>query len=204
MKQLTNEEICNVHSLLNRKDSAYFSFIDLITLTSEGIYQSEIKACGYLILIPLNGAILLNLNGFRWVIEKNQSFIYFFDVEDRFSIQSKNNMSEFISIFKHHPKRILKKSLISSPIQEKEKLFKLVRTDFFSLFLGKYNWYRNDELPLKNINRIWWCGALSGSFIFNEKYLEEYNSIVTRENSSIKISALSPDSMFIALDFLVE
>ena len=76
-RNLFENKYIRINALNDDNSISDFAFIDDVAVNGQGTYQKVIKESGYLILLPLMNNIRLNMNGFNWKIEVNQSFIYF-------------------------------------------------------------------------------------------------------------------------------
>ncbi len=128
------------------------------------------------------------------------------DPNQGFSIEGSSRLenSELIVGFLHQPYGVLKESLKPKPIMNLNKFYPVIRTINFNVFLGKYEWNKKDELPLKNKTRYWWCSSILGGFIVDEQYVEESDSILFKHDQLIKFSSLSEEGLFLAIDFTNE
>ena len=96
-RNLFENKFIRIHALNDTNPILDFAFIDDVALSGMGTYQKVIKESGYIILMPLLNNIRLNMNGFNWKIEVNQSFVYY--LEKGTIIEIEGDLSHDFSYF---------------------------------------------------------------------------------------------------------
>ena len=172
-------------------------------MNGQGTYQKVIKESGYLILLPLMNNIRLNMNGFNWKIEVNQSFIYYLekgtiiDIEGEYS----NDYSYFYSLFLVKEKQRIAKMIVPIDFERENRLEKIIRHDLFNVFLGKFDLRRESEIPMKKADRNWLIISLTGIFEIHNRLIESRDLLEIKSDEHVEFESLSENSLLMVIDY---
>jgi len=186
-RNLFENKYIRINALNDDNSISDFAFIDDVAVNGQGTYQKVIKESGYLILLPLMNNIRLNMNGFNWKIEVNQSFIYYLekgtiiDIEGEYS----NDYSYFYSLFLVKEKQQIAKMIVPIDFERENRLEKIIRHDLFNVFLGKFDLRRESEIPMKIHNRL----------------IESRDLLEIKSDEHVEFESLSENSLLMVIDY---
>ncbi|HAD80564.1 hypothetical protein [Empedobacter sp.] len=202
-RNLFENKYIRINALNDDNSISDFAFIDDVAVNGQGTYQKVIKESGYLILLPLMNNIRLNMNGFNWKIEVNQSFIYYLekgtiiDIEGEFS----NDYSYFYSLFLVKEKQQIAKMIVPIDFERENRLEKIIRHDLFNVFLGKFDLRRESEIPMKKVERNWLVISLTGIFEIHNRLIESRDLLEIKSDEHIEFESLSENSLLMVIDY---
>ena len=81
------KDILRVKSFKEIIHNSSFSFVEEIRINQNGYYQKKVIENGYLILFTLENDIRLDMNGYKWKLDSNQTFVYYLAEGNEFSIE---------------------------------------------------------------------------------------------------------------------
>ena len=202
-RNLFENKYIRINALNDDNSISDFAFIDDVAVNGQGTYQKVIKESGYLILLPLMNNIRLNMNGFNWKIEVNQSFIYYLekgtiiDIEGEYS----NDYSYFYSLFLVKEKQQIAKMIVPIDFERENRLEKIIRHDLFNVFLGKFDLRRESEIPFKRNERSWLIISLTGIFEVHNRLIESRDLLQIRSDENVEFESLSENSLLMVIDY---
>ncbi|MDM1298355.1 hypothetical protein HXZ94_07545 [Empedobacter falsenii] len=202
-RNLFENKYIRINALNDDNSISDFAFIDDVAVNGQGTYQKVIKESGYLILLPLMNNIRLNMNGFNWKIEVNQSFIYYLekgtiiDIEGEYS----NDYSYFYSLFLVKEKQQIAKMIVPIDFERENRLEKIIRHDLFNVFLGKFDLRRESEIPMKKIERNWLVISLTGIFEIHNRLIESRDLLEIKSDEHVEFESLSENSLLMVIDY---
>ncbi|HAR73308.1 MAG TPA: hypothetical protein DCR77_07870 [Flavobacteriaceae bacterium] len=202
-RNLFENKYIRINALNDDNSISDFAFIDDVAVNGQGTYQKVIKESGYLILLPLMNNIRLNMNGFNWKIEVNQSFIYYLekgtiiDIEGEYS----NDYSYFYSLFLVKEKQQIAKMIVPIDFERENRLEKIIRHDLFNVFLGKFDLRRESEIPMKKVERNWLVISLTGIFEIHNRLIESRDLLEIKSDEHIEFESLSENSLLMVIDY---
>ena len=202
-RNLFENKYIRINALNDDNSISDFAFIDDVAVNGQGTYQKVIKESGYLILLPLMNNIRLNMNGFNWKIEVNQSFIYYLekgtiiDIEGEYS----NDYSYFYSLFLVKEKQQIAKMIVPIDFERENRLVKIIRHDLFNVFLGKFDLRRESEIPMKKVERNWLVISLTGIFEIHNRLIESRDLLEIKSDEHIEFESLSENSLLMVIDY---
>lgn len=172
-------------------------------MNGQGTYQKVIKESGYLILLPLMNNIRLNMNGFNWKIEVNQSFIYYLDKGTIIDVEGEysNDFSYFYALFIVKEKQQIAKMIVPIDLDRENRLEKIIRHDLFNVFLGKFDLRKESELPFKRNERSWLIISLTGIFEVHNRLIESRDLLQIRSDENVEFESLSENSLLMVIDY---
>ena len=202
-RNLFENKYIRINALNDDNSISDFAFIDDVAVNGQGTYQKVIKESGYLILLPLMNNIRLNMNGFNWKIEVNQSFIYYLekgtiiDIEGEYS----NDYSYFYSLFLVKEKQQIAKMIVPIDFERDNRLEKIIRHDLFNVFLGKFDLRRESEIPMKKADRNWLIISLTGIFEIHNRLIESRDLLEIKSDEHVEFESLSENSLLMVIDY---
>ncbi|MDM1062446.1 hypothetical protein HXZ62_07715 [Empedobacter falsenii] len=202
-RNLFENKYIRINALNDDNSISDFAFIDDVAVNGQGTYQKVIKESGYLILLPLMNNIRLNMNGFNWKIEVNQSFIYYLekgtiiDIEGEYS----NDYSYFYSLFLVKEKQQIAKMIVPIDFERENRLEKIIRHDLFNVFLGKFDLRRESEIPMKKADRNWLVISLTGIFEIHNRLIESRDLLEIKSDEHVEFESLSENSLLMVIDY---
>lgn len=202
-RNLFENKYIRINALNDDNSISDFAFIDDVAVNGQGTYQKVIKESGYLILLPLMNNIRLNMNGFNWKIEVNQSFIYYLekgtiiDIEGEYS----NDYSYFYSLFLVKEKQQIAKMIVPIDFERENRLVKIIRHDLFNVFLGKFDLRRESEIPMKKVERNWLVISLTGIFEIHNRLIESRDLLEIKSDEHVEFESLSENSLLMVIDY---
>lgn len=202
-RNLFENKYIRINALNDDNSISDFAFIDDVAVNGQGTYQKVIKESGYLILLPLMNNIRLNMNGFNWKIEVNQSFIYYLekgtiiDIEGEYS----NDYSYFYSLFLVKEKQQIAKMIVPIDFERENRLEKIIRHDLFNVFLGKFDLRRESEIPMKKVERNWLVISLTGIFEIHDRLIESRDLLEIKSDEHVEFESLSENSLLMVIDY---
>jgi len=202
-RNLFENKYIRINALNDDNSISDFAFIDDVAVNGQGTYQKVIKESGYLILLPLMNNIRLNMNGFNWKIEVNQSFIYYLekgtiiDIEGEYS----NDYSYFYSLFLVKEKQRIAKMIVPIDFERENRLEKIIRHDLFNVFLGKFDLRRESEIPMKKVERNWLVISLTGIFEIHNRLIESRDLLEIKSDEHVEFESLSENSLLMVIDY---
>ena len=202
-RNLFENKYIRINALNDDNSISDFAFIDDVAVNGQGTYQKVIKESGYLILLPLMNNIRLNMNGFNWKIEVNQSFIYYLekgtiiDIEGEYS----NDYSYFYSLFLVKEKQQIAKMIVPIDFERENRLEKIIRHDLFNVFLGKFDLRRESEIPRKIVERTWLVISLTGIFEIHNRLIESRDLLEIKSDEHVEFESLSENSLLMVIDY---
>ena len=202
-RNLFENKYIRINALNDDNSISDFAFIDDVAVNGQGTYQKVIKESGYLILLPLMNNIRLNMNGFNWKIEVNQSFIYYLekgtiiDIEGEYS----NDYSYFYSLFLVKEKQQIAKMIVPIDFERENRLEKIIRHDLFNVFLGKFDLRRESEIPMKKADRNWLIISLTGIFEIHNRLIESRDLLEIKSDEHVEFESLSENSLLMVIDY---
>lgn len=202
-RNLFENKYIRINALNDDNSISDFAFIDDVAVNGQGTYQKVIKESGYLILLPLMNNIRLNMNGFNWKIEVNQSFIYYLekgtiiDIEGEYS----NDYSYFYSLFLVKEKQQIAKMIVPIDFERENRLEKIIRHDLFNVFLGKFDLRRESEIPMKKVERSWLVISLTGIFEIHNRLIESRDLLEIKSDEHVEFESLSENSLLMVIDY---
>ncbi|MGV0922051.1 hypothetical protein ACTS94_17140 [Empedobacter falsenii] len=202
-RNLFENKYIRINALNDDNSISDFAFIDDVAVNGQGTYQKVIKESGYLILLPLLNNIRLNMNGFNWKIEVNQSFIYYLekgtiiDIEGEYS----NDYSYFYSLFLVKEKQQIAKMIVPIDFERENRLEKIIRHDLFNVFLGKFDLRRESEIPMKKVERNWLIISLTGIFEIHNRLIESRDLLEIKSDEHVEFESLSENSLLMVIDY---
>lgn len=202
-RNLFENKYIRINALNDDNSISDFAFIDDVAVNGQGTYQKVIKESGYLILLPLMNNIRLNMNGFNWKIEVNQSFIYYLekgsiiDIEGEYS----NDYSYFYSLFLVKEKQQIAKMIVPIDFERENRLEKIIRHDLFNVFLGKFDLRRESEIPMKKVERNWLIISLTGIFEIHNRLIESRDLLEIKSDEHVEFESLSENSLLMVIDY---
>ncbi|MGV0997189.1 hypothetical protein [Empedobacter falsenii] len=202
-RNLFENKYIRINALNDDNSISDFAFIDDVAVNGQGTYQKVIKESGYLILLPLMNNIRLNMNGFNWKIEVNQSFIYYLekgtiiDIEGEYS----NDYSYFYSLFLVKEKQRIAKMIVPIDFERENRLEKIIRHDLFNVFLGKFDLRRESEIPMKKADRNWLIISLTGIFEIHNRLIESRDLLEIKSDEHVEFESLSENSLLMVIDY---
>ncbi|MDM1551162.1 MULTISPECIES: hypothetical protein [Empedobacter] len=202
-RNLFENKYIRINALNDDNSISDFAFIDDVAVNGQGTYQKVIKESGYLILLPLLNNIRLNMNGFNWKIEVNQSFIYYLekgtiiDIEGEYS----NDYSYFYSLFLVKEKQQIAKMIVPIDFERENRLEKIIRHDLFNVFLGKFDLRRESEIPMKKVERSWLVISLTGIFEIHNRLIESRDLLEIKSDEHVEFESLSENSLLMVIDY---
>ena len=202
-RNLFENKYIRINALNDDNSISDFAFIDDVAVNGQGTYQKVIKESGYLILLPLMNNIRLNMNGFNWKIEVNQSFIYYLekgtiiDIEGEYS----NDYSYFYSLFLVKEKQQIAKMIVPIDFERENRLEKIIRHDLFNVFLGKFDLRRESEIPMKIVERTWLVISLTGIFEIHNRLIESRDLLEIKSDEHVEFESLSENSLLMVIDY---
>ncbi|MDH1881229.1 hypothetical protein ACTS9T_13130 [Empedobacter falsenii] len=202
-RNLFENKYIRINALNDDNSISDFAFIDDVAVNGQGTYQKVIKESGYLILLPLMNNIRLNMNGFNWKIEVNQSFIYYLekgtiiDIEGEYS----NDYSYFYSLFLVKEKQQIAKMIVPIDFERENRLEKIIRHDLFNVFLGKFDLRRESEIPMKKVERNWLVISLTGIFEIHNRLIESRDLLEIKSDEHVEFESLSENSLLMVIDY---
>lgn len=202
-RNLFENKYIRINALNDDNSISDFAFIDDVAVNGQGTYQKVIKESGYLILLPLMNNIRLNMNGFNWKIEVNQSFVYYLekgtiiDIEGEYS----NDYSYFYSLFLVKEKQQIAKMIVPIDFERENRLEKIIRHDLFNVFLGKFDLRRESEIPMKKVERNWLIVSLTGIFEIHNRLIESRDLLGIKSDEHVEFESLSENSLLMVIDY---
>lgn len=138
-RNLFENKFIRINALNDTNPILDFAFIDDVALSGMGTYQKVIKESGYIILMPLLNNIRLNMNGFNWKIEVNQSFVYYLEKGTIIEIEGdlSHDFSYFYALFIVKEKQQIAKMIVPIDLDRENRLEKIIRHDLFNVFFRK-------------------------------------------------------------------
>ncbi len=202
-RNLFENKYIRINALNDDNSISDFAFIDDVAVNGQGTYQKVIKESGYLILLPLMNNIRLNMNGFNWKIEVNQSFIYYLDKGTIIDVEGEysNDYSYFYSLFLVKEKQQIAKMIVPIDFERENRLEKIIRHDLFNVFLGKFDLRRESEIPFKRNERNWLVISLTGIFEIHNRLIESRDLLEIKSDEHIEFESLSENSLLMVIDY---
>ena len=202
-RNLFENKYIRINALNDDNSISDFAFIDDVAVNGQGTYQKVIKESGYLILLPLMNNIRLNMNGFNWKIEVNQSFIYYLDKGTIIDVEGEysNDYSYFYSLFLVKEKQQIAKMIVPIDFERENRLEKIIRHDLFNVFLGKFDLRRESEIPMKKVERNWLIVSLTGIFEVHNRLIESRDLLQIRSDENVEFESLSENSLLMVIDY---
>lgn len=202
-RNLFENKYIRINALNDDNSISDFAFIDDVAVNGQGTYQKVIKESGYLILLPLMNNIRLNMNGFNWKIEVNQSFIYYLEKGTIIDIEGEyiNDYSYFYSLFLVKEKQQIAKMIVPIDFERENRLEKIIRHDLFNVFLGKFDLRRESEIPMKKVERNWLVISLTGIFEIHNRLIESRDLLEIKSDEHIEFESLSENSLLMVIDY---
>lgn len=202
-RNLFENKYIRINALNDDNSISDFAFIDDVAVNGQGTYQKVIKESGYLILLPLMNNIRLNMNGFNWKIEVNQSFIYYLDKGTIIDVEGEysNDYSYFYSLFLVKEKQQIAKMIIPIDFERENRLEKIIRHDLFNVFLGKFDLRRESEIPMKKVERNWLIISLTGIFEIYNRLIESRDLLEIKSDEHVEFESLSENSLLMVIDY---
>ncbi|MBY0067494.1 MULTISPECIES: hypothetical protein [Empedobacter] len=202
-RNLFENKYIRINALNDDNSISDFAFIDDVAVNGQGTYQKVIKESGYLILLPLMNNIRLNMNGFNWKIEVNQSFIYYLDKGTIIDVEGEysNDYSYFYSLFLVKEKQQIAKMIVPIDFERENRLEKIIRHDLFNVFLGKFDLRRESEIPFKRNERSWLIISLTGIFEVHNRLIESRDLLQIRSDENVEFESLSENSLLMVIDY---
>lgn len=202
-RNLFENKYIRINALNDDNSISDFAFIDDVAVNGQGTYQKVIKESGYLILLPLMNNIRLNMNGFNWKIEVNQSFIYYLDKGTIIDVEGEysNDYSYFYSLFLVKEKQQIAKMIVPIDFERENRLEKIIRHDLFNVFLGKFDLRRESEIPFKRNERSWLIISLTGIFEVHNRLIESRDLLEIKSDEHIEFESLSENSLLMVIDY---
>lgn len=202
-RNLFENKYIRINALNDDNSISDFAFIDDVAVNGQGTYQKVIKESGYLILLPLMNNIRLNMNGFNWKIEVNQSFIYYLDKGTIIDVEGEysNDYSYFYSLFLVKEKQQIAKMIVPIDFERENRLEKIIRHDLFNVFLGKFDLRRESEIPMKKVERNWLVISLTGIFEIHNRLIESRDLLEIKSDEHIEFESLSENSLLMVIDY---
>ncbi|MDH0660015.1 hypothetical protein [Empedobacter sp. GD03865] len=202
-RNLFENKYIRINALNDDNSISDFAFIDDVAVNGQGTYQKVIKESGYLILLPLMNNIRLNMNGFNWKIEVNQSFIYYLDKGTIIDVEGEysNDYSYFYSLFLVKEKQQIAKMIVPIDFERENRLEKIIRHDLFNVFLGKFDLRRESEIPMKKVERNWLIISLTGIFEIHNRLIESRDLLEIKSDEHVEFESLSENSLLMVIDY---
>ena len=202
-RNLFENKYIRINALNDDNSISDFAFIDDVAVNGQGTYQKVIKESGYLILLPLMNNIRLNMNGFNWKIEVNQSFIYYLDKGTIIDVEGEysNDYSYFYSLFLVKEKQQIAKMIVPIDFERENRLEKIIRHDLFNVFLGKFDLRRESEIPMKKADRNWLIISLTGIFEIHNRLIESRDLLEIKSDEHVEFESLSENSLLMVIDY---
>ncbi|MDH0674236.1 MULTISPECIES: hypothetical protein [Empedobacter] len=202
-RNLFENKYIRINALNDDNSISDFAFIDDVAVNGQGTYQKVIKESGYLILLPLMNNIRLNMNGFNWKIEVNQSFIYYLDKGTIIDVEGEysNDYSYFYSLFLVKEKQQIAKMIVPIDLDRENRLEKIIRHDLFNVFLGKFDLRRESEIPMKKVERNWLIISLTGIFEIHNRLIESRDLLEIKSDEHVEFESLSENSLLMVIDY---
>ncbi|MBW1619437.1 hypothetical protein [Empedobacter falsenii] len=202
-RNLFENKYIRINALNDDNSISDFAFIDDVAVNGQGTYQKVIKESGYLILLPLMNNIRLNMNGFNWKIEVNQSFIYYLDKGTIIDVEGEysNDYSYFYSLFLVKEKQQIAKMIVPIDFERENRLEKIIRHDLFNVFLGKFDLRRESEIPMKKVERNWLVISLTGIFEIHNRLIESRDLLEIKSDEHVEFESLSENSLLMVIDY---
>lgn len=202
-RNLFENKYIRINALNDDNSISDFAFIDDVAVNGQGTYQKVIKESGYLILLPLMNNIRLNMNGFNWKIEVNQSFIYYLDKGTIIDVEGEysNDYSYFYSLFLVKEKQQIAKMIVPIDFERENRLEKIIRHDLFNIFLGKFDLRRESEIPMKKVERNWLIISLTGIFEIHNRLIESRDLLEIKSDEHVEFESLSENSLLMVIDY---
>lgn len=202
-RNLFENKFIRINALNDTNPILDFAFIDDVAVNGQGTYQKVIKESGYLILLPLMNNIRLNMNGFNWKIEVNQSFIYYLDKGTIIDVEGEysNDYSYFYSLFLVKEKQQIAKMIVPIDLDRENRLEKIIRHDLFNVFLGKFDLRRESEIPMKKVERNWLIISLTGIFEIHNRLIESRDLLEIKSDEHVEFESLSENSLLMVIDY---
>lgn len=202
-RNLFENKYIRINALNDDNSISDFAFIDDVAVNGQGTYQKVIKESGYLILLPLMNNIRLNMNGFNWKIEVNQSFIYYLDKGTIIDVEGEysNDYSYFYSLFLVKEKQQIAKMIVPIDLDRENRLEKIIRHDLFNVFLGKFDLRKESELPFKRNERNWLIISLTGIFEIHNRLIESRDLLEIKSDEHVEFESLSENSLLMVIDY---
>lgn len=202
-RNLFENKYIRINALNDDNSISDFAFIDDVAVNGQGTYQKVIKESGYLILLPLMNNIRLNMNGFNWKIEVNQSFIYYLDKGTIIDVEGEysNDYSYFYSLFLVKEKQQIAKMIVPIDFERENRLEKIIRHDLFNVFLGKFDLRRESEIPMKKVERSWLVISLTGIFEIHNRLIESRDLLEIKSDEHVEFESLSENSLLMVIDY---
>ncbi|MGL5233246.1 MAG: hypothetical protein ACRC8Z_00620 [Empedobacter falsenii] len=202
-RNLFENKYIRINALNDDNSISDFAFIDDVAVNGQGTYQKVIKESGYLILLPLMNNIRLNMNGFNWKIEVNQSFIYYLDKGTIIDVEGEysDDYSYFYSLFLVKEKQQIAKMIVPIDFERENRLEKIIRHDLFNVFLGKFDLRRESEIPMKKVERNWLIISLTGIFEIYNRLIESRDLLEIKSDEHVEFESLSENSLLMVIDY---
>ena len=197
------KDIIRVKSFKEIIHNSSFSFVEEIRINQNGYYQKKVIENGYLILFTLENDIRLDMNGYKWKLDSNQTFVYYLAEGNEFSIEgsARFDHSEILVMFLKLEFEPLEKVLVSTKVDKENRLKKIIRHNLFNVYFGKYGLSKKGELPLKSKDRCWTVFPLLGDFEIYGQYLEAGKILQIYNNDFIAYESLATESLIIAIEY---
>ncbi|WP_313253882.1 hypothetical protein [Empedobacter sp.] len=202
-RNLFENKYIRINALNDDNSISDFAFIDDVAVNGQGTYQKVIKESGYLILLPLMNNIRLNMNGFNWKIEVNQSFVYYLEKGTIIEIEGdlSHDFSYFYALFIVKEKQQIAKMIVPIDLDRENRLEKIIRHDLFNVFLGKFDLRKESELPFKRNERSWLIISLTGIFEVHNRLIESRDLLQIRSDENVEFESLSENSLLMVIDY---
>ncbi|MDM1040058.1 MULTISPECIES: hypothetical protein [Empedobacter] len=202
-RNLFENKFIRINALNDTNPILDFAFIDDVALSGMGTYQKVIKESGYIILMPLLNNIRLNMNGFNWKIEVNQSFVYYLEKGTIIEIEGdlSHDFSYFYALFIVKEKQQIAKMIVPIDFERENRLEKIIRHDLFNVFLGKFDLRRESEIPMKKVERNWLIISLTGIFEIHNRLIESRDLLEIKSDEHVEFESLSENSLLMVIDY---
>ncbi|MFV0220704.1 hypothetical protein OBK23_13680 [Empedobacter falsenii] len=202
-RNLFENKFIRINALNDTNPILDFAFIDDVALSGMGTYQKVIKESGYIILMPLLNNIRLNMNGFNWKIEVNQSFVYYLEKGTIIEIEGdlSHDFSYFYALFIVKEKQQIAKMIVPIDLDRENRLEKIIRHDLFNVFLGKFDLRKESELQFKRNERSWLIISLTGIFEVHNRLIESRDLLQIRSDENVEFESLSENSLLMVIDY---
>lgn len=203
IKSPSENTLVDIKSYQGNIGNHILNFAKEITIQHNGNYQKLVVNDGYILIVALVNDIRLDLFGFKWKINQNQSFIYYVEAGTELIIECSDEEIEstFYFLSLNLPSQKLEKVLVPNILEKENRLNKICRHQLFNIYLGKFGLTKKGELPLKKKDRSWIVFSLDGVFTIYNQYLEHGNVLHLNTNEFISFESLSTESLIMAIEF---
>ena len=201
-RNLFENKYIRINALNDDNSISDFAFIDDVAVNGQGTYQKVIKESGYLILLPLMNNIRLNMNGFNWKIEVNQSFVYYLEKGTIIEIEGdlSHDFSYFYALFIVKEKQQIAKMIVPIDLDRENRLEKIIRHDLFNVFFRPICLRRESEIPMKKADRNWLIISLTGIFEIHNRLIESRDLLEIKSDEHVEFESLSENSLLMVIE----